>query len=328
MVADQLPSIQDVVKRMERNFGADRLREVIEEPRRILPPNGFVNPWNWWVMATSTKLSDRDTDAGYVARGVIEVLKAHESPTYFVGRDVVEAMERTDFGNAPMRDIKWGHDGILFMLPNCEELHYDSVSRVIAEDGSERVIAHRARPIGVAIANTWSVAENAPGVAILTVDNVGAVSWSFMPYRDTWQEAVDYICERDLTSPTPTRLPWQHALVDSERKALLKNCSLVFKILCLWNSERSDGSPEILRTGGTMIRRGNPRRTDKKAHDLWSGLLVNLNGALVHESDGDGAEDGKVRRHWRRGHFRNQPHGVGRALRRSVWIRPYMAGSL
>jgi len=37
--------------------------------------------------------------------------------------------------------------------------------------------------------------------------------------------------------------------------------------------------------------------------------------------------DRTVRRHWRRGHWRQQAHGTGLALRRLTWIRPAIVGS-
>lgn len=323
-----LPSIGQVVRKWEDHIGVDRLREFVKQPRRIVPPNGFNNPWHWWVMAAVTKATDKETDAGYVAQGVINRLNEHDSPTYFVGRDVVEAMERTDFGNAPMRDIKWPHEGILFMLPDCEELKYETVSE-LNRDGEPVVVRSISRPVGIAIANVWSYPEDEPGIAILVVDALGACSWSFMPYRDTWQEAIDYIRVRDSLPPVSPRKPWQTALAETEREALFKNASLVFKVMCLWNSERRDGLSEMLQTGGGMIRKGDAKRTGNKAYDLWSGLCLSLNGALSHDPDCHGEDfESKVRRHWRRGHFRNQPHGPGRAMRKSVWIRPYMAGSL
>lgn len=42
---------------------------------------------------------------------------------------------------------------------------------------------------------------------------------------------------------------------------------------------------------------------------------------------GMGSGQGHPESHWRRGHWRNQPHGVGRALRKLIWMMPIWVGA-
>lgn len=325
----ETPTVQRVIQDWEREFGEDRCRLIVDQPRRIVPPsNAFANPYYWWAMATITNNTDHGTDAGFVAGGVLSVLREHDSPTYFVGKDVVCALAQTDFGNAPMSKIEWAHDGILFMLPVCDELKYTGVTRVgePAEDGTFTTVEATMHPIGVGIAKVWSSAEKEDGIAVFVVDNFGGCEWTMMPSRDTWQEAVDELTRRDAENRRLPRKPWQSNLVESEKASLLRNCELVFKILCLWNSVRTDGQSDIVKTGGHLIRKGSSHRSGKKASDLWAGLVVSL---TKNGGECDTLEDGcGVRRHWRRGHFRQQVCGAGRLLRKSLWIRPHLVGAL
>ena len=323
------PTLDEIIGDREEIFGADELREGINPPRLIQPPSGFVDPYKWWVMAVETVIRDKGTDAEFVSRGIMDALRQHAAPTYFVSNQMIDAMEQTDFGNAPMRDIEWSHNGILFMLPERKDSYYEAVMR---DPDTGLPLTAQVRAVGIGFAKVWSAVEKGEGIAVFIVDSAGACSWALIPFMDTWQEAMDYISKRDMISmdieEAQQRYPWQSKLVDVEREAMFKNCSLIFKVLCLWNSERSDGSSEIIQQGGTLVRAGNPKRTDRKRHDLWSGILLRLDESVSeYGSDGE-ACDPKVRRHWRRGHFRNQPHGAGRSLRKSIWIRPYMAGSL
>lgn len=326
------PTLDDIVRDREAVFGVNELRDGINPPRMIQPPSGFVDPYKWWVMATEAVIRDKDTDAEFVARGVMTALRQHDAPTYFVSNEMIDAMERTDFGNAPMRDIQWGHEGMLFMLPDRPDSYYDAVmlrQSFDRDSGTGCPYKTKVRAVAIGFARVYSETEQDDGIAVFIVDSAGACSWALIPFMDTWQQAVDYIDKRDMMSDEARKhYPWQSKLADVEREALFKNCSLVFKVLCLWNSERPDGSSEIIQDGGRLLRAGNPKRKDRKKHDLWNGVVLRLNGGIGIDTDYDGAADPKMRRHWRRGHFRNQAHGAGRSLRKSIWIRPYMAGSL
>jgi len=323
---DRVPSLDDVVRDREVMFGANGLFKIVNPPRMIHPPAGFVDPYRWWVLATEIVALDRGTDAGFVSRGVIQALREHASPTYFISTELLEAMERTDFGNAPMRDIEWAHPGMLFMLPERASSYYEVVMPGMITRRAQSV---QVRAVGIGFAKVWSQSENGHGIAVFIVDSSGACSWALIPFMDTWQEAVDYISKNDMV-PDEKRVkyPWQYKLADLEKGALLTNCSLIFKVLCLWNSERSDGSSEVVKDGGRLIRAGNPKRIDRKKRDLWGGILLRLNEPVSRIIGEDKSDGHGVRRHWRRGHFRRQPHGAGRTLRKSIWIRPHMSGSL
>jgi len=323
---EKVASLDDIIRDREEMFGANGLFQIVNPPRMIHPPAGFVDPYRWWVLATETVVRDRGTDAGFVSRGVIQALREHASPTYFISTELLEAMERTDFGNAPMRDIEWAHPGMLFMLPERANSYYEVAMPDISTGRTHSV---RVRAVGIGFAKVWSATENSNGIAVFIVDSVGACSWALIPFMDTWQEAVDYIGKNDMMSDEQrARYPWQSKLADLEKGALFTNCSLIFKVMCLWNSERSDGSSEVVRDGGRLIRAGNPKRIDRKKRDLWGGILLRLNEPVSRIISDDKSDERGVRRHWRRGHFRRQPHGAGRTLRKSIWIRPHMAGSL
>jgi hypothetical protein len=89
-------------------------------------------------------------------------------------------------------------------------------------------------------------------------------------------------------------------------------------------------TPEILikKTQSTKLKER------KSAFDeLWAQGYAKIRYCKTETSesnhlftDRDINEDKKLARHWRRGHWRNQPYGAGSKQRRLMWIRPCLVG--
>lgn len=94
-----------------------------------------------------------------------------------------------------------------------------------------------------------------------------------------------------------------------------------------WQPEAPRGLIEELTGGKTP---GARRRAEMSLNSQGYGI-VHLCG-MHFRSDPDVSNEGDgfwvgVRTHWRRGHFRNQPHGPQRSLRKLVWIMPLLVNS-
>lgn len=61
-------------------------------------------------------------------------------------------------------------------------------------------------------------------------------------------------------------------------------------------------------------------KSDKPRREFWSPNVVGRNYRIQREK-GTGTH-ASPRMHFRRGHFRSQPYGVGRAERRTIWLEP------
>lgn len=94
-----------------------------------------------------------------------------------------------------------------------------------------------------------------------------------------------------------------------------------------WQPEAPRGLIEELTEGKTP---GARRRAEMSLNSQGYGI-VHLCGMHFRSEQDVGTEvDGfgvGVRTHWRRGHFRNQPHGPQRSLRKLVWIMPLLVNS-
>jgi hypothetical protein len=86
----------------------------------------------------------------------------------------------------------------------------------------------------------------------------------------------------------------------------------------------SDGAPaKLLR----QVEDGSPKEVERAHSKLWSLGHV----PIFHIGEEFGrkyrAPDAGVRAHWRKGHFRRQPHGPQMSLRKLIWLRPMLVSS-
>lgn len=77
----------------------------------------------------------------------------------------------------------------------------------------------------------------------------------------------------------------------------------------------------------------NPKESEKAKNKLASmGYIpIYFCGRKIDDqvrlAGGTLVREGGIATHWRRGHWRNQPHGPGASLRKLMWIMPTLVGS-
>lgn len=131
--------------------------------------------------------------------------------------------------------------------------------------------------------------------------------------------------------PQSGRAPW--VLAAGHEDDVRKACALLGKVLLYINcpscrkERREDKAAMLKRLAGIK----SPRKADKVARQsdrLYDYILI-TGDFEPSEPSADGGSAGRhVTAHWRRGHFRNQPHGEGRKLRRPVWIQPILVAGV
>lgn len=106
--------------------------------------------------------------------------------------------------------------------------------------------------------------------------------------------------------------------------------------LCLYVAAKGLGSKPSAKKSKKNKRKAKARKGSRVAPEYWIvGQEVKLDSRLIesakHWSESQ-ARDASTKE-WRvssqftvRGHWRNQPHGPGRSLRRRQWIHPYWKG--
>jgi hypothetical protein len=119
--------------------------------------------------------------------------------------------------------------------------------------------------------------------------------------------------------------------MDAYKRAL----KLVIHALCYLTAYPEDTEPSYEHTAPPELVTGSSS-SDSKTAERARSKLANLGYIPVHLAGRSfpehqvgpvGRAGRHVRAHWRRGHWRRQPYGEGRAFRRLVWVMPSVVGS-
>jgi hypothetical protein len=68
-----------------------------------------------------------------------------------------------------------------------------------------------------------------------------------------------------------------------------------------------------------------PAKKDKPRKEFWSPNVIGRNYRLPRQEPV--GTHSSPRLHWRRGHFRQQPYGLGRKERKQIWLEPTLVGA-
>jgi hypothetical protein len=88
----------------------------------------------------------------------------------------------------------------------------------------------------------------------------------------------------------------------------------------------------IVISGENLIERGRfekkrkPKSGEGKPLKFWSPNFLGRLYQSTLATEAGNRSASTQRMHWRRGHIKSQPHGLGHSLRKVIWIRPYRAG--
>jgi hypothetical protein len=105
---------------------------------------------------------------------------------------------------------------------------------------------------------------------------------------------------------------------DVRRKSFIEDRTLLVALLGLI------ASPGVADVSEYAPNRAERRRSQRAGIDLGAVRIINLRGASGGE---DGSGDSNYRHRWMvSGHWRSQPYGPGRTLRKPVWIAPHIKG--
>lgn len=99
---------------------------------------------------------------------------------------------------------------------------------------------------------------------------------------------------------------------------------LALKLILVMNAR-----PEQV-SRGSLLRSVKPKRTGDPRVEYWSPNVLGRSYSVATEGDTTAApgEQGHRRMHWRRGHFRQQPHGPNMSLRKTIWLEPCLVGEI
>ena len=328
-------SIGDSAAKLSELLGDGWEDDVV--PRRISPPGNYSSPKHWWAISTMKALSqkmfgDKKDDPRFSVFTTEEVqrevhmfsvthktLLDHAAPTYFVTKELIEALDRTDVEDTiPMEELNWPHEAMLFVLPR--DIRYAEACGIF----------NKTSFVAMLTLTRADHVKYGKSYIVTSVYDDGTTSYAHYPcggtYGDQMREHGDKFIMENPTDfyREEYELSIDRSRLDEDKRQINSAVRLAWKILCAMNAPN-----ETVVVGGSLLRpsrEGRGRKKDQK--ELWSPSILDISERVSVSDDPDGDGGKGVRLHWRRGHFRRQAYGTGRAQRRMVWIKPHKVGSL
>lgn len=249
----------------------------------------------------------------------------HNYPTFFVTSKILEACALT---NLPP-DMNWTEipmpfDGMTFIFEREALVHpedklevpYVSIARVRA--GHQLTHPYPGTPTGK---------MGIGGMALMTTqvapDQIFHMDFTMSESTSPLIKDIDLAAVKEYDVIDKVHL--MHSL-SAEGKQFNKWLMLLaLKLVLLMNAR-----PEQV-SMGTLQRTVKPKRSRDKPTEFWTPNIIGRSYHPPTEGDVSTAapgEQGHRRMHWRRGHFRQQPHGPNMSLRKTIWLEPMLVGEI
>jgi hypothetical protein len=246
---------------------------------------------------------------------------------------LVEAFRLTDVKNASFEGLHLPYRSFFLHFGLQPDLVFDDSSRLSPEyvDGAY-ILQTGAGTITVELTLTrpaGEVASHLPGLHI-SIDPVLAR----LGAEDAMNQAIDNSLSMGYGN-IPQLDPMYEAealrLQEAARSVLTKAASLISNALFYLSEPQDDltlkyeeGAPPALVKRALQGKPGQQQQA-KQALNTEGYAFVRYCGAhFSRHGANDGSSSELTKAHWRRGHWRNQPHGPQLTLIKRVWIRPVL----
>lgn len=233
---------------------------------------------------------------------VVRKLVEYQVPTYWLGREFLEASIRTDLPNVDGSTLHWPLPAMLFMLPQNVLLNPKGASvnfLGVALCANQRLVC-------------WTQVDELTGPPNYAIS--------------------EFIYQKILSSIRVDRIHDEFEIYaydenDPEAEQNFTTTLLVLGInlLLIMNAH-----PELIEMGQAPRPRGFSRRNVVDMEAPWTPNWIGRHYRLRREQTARTQEDGQqdsdnartLRPHWRRGHLKNQRYGTGLQQLKLVWIAP------
>ena len=296
-------------------------------PRRYQVPDGFGQPKHLAILAAAAEISaltgfrqyGPDPHAsGPIAYLALARLGALGVPTYFVGREMTEALMRTDLPEKfALEDVRWPMAAMQICLPHgglVDGLGHSYTTMVIAQVDAN--IAYRIVP------EIEDPGVTAPSTAIVTLafspTATGVACW----HHELNSDPVTIGSVDDFVRPVQSA---EDRSGDDASRAFADTC----RRLALQVMMAMVARPEMIEI--EALARPPKIKGGKEIHPgLWTPNFIGraYRAKIAAPTEGEGeAEAGKKRTHWRRGHFRNYLIARGFKEDKTLWIEPMLVNA-
>jgi hypothetical protein len=228
---------------------------------------------------------------------MMNTLIEHAMPQMWISKEMADAIKQT----TPPIDLDWTtmqlpFPAMIFMLPRGAIVH--------PKDGDVRFLAYYRL--------TGSGGDGSQVIQLYTLCNTLQGS--------TFLGCEGKIIPRDILS-YKVEVDAGASMTTEDNNVQKEALHLIFGALLVMAAR-----PNLV-TEPQLINRvpGKKREAPK---EFWSCRVLGENYKIRREHVDLGGHHSSPRFHWVRGHWRDQPHGPGRELRKLLWIEPFTKGDL
>jgi hypothetical protein len=327
---------KDVQERYEKDH-PDLLQKCV--PRRYIPPGGYANPLYLYTQMASHIFVEPNAGHQVASNTQVATWKALEMevPTYFVGREFIEAVAATAAPkNMLISDMRFPLDSMAFVLPlEFSRQYFGILVPFIVISRIPKGLTHPPQRLerwvtnsGGDIYGTKLEKDRVVVYSPVLIKNV-PIDYSSCYETDTkiedaissQTELKEYIRDLDPTSEFAKVLKTQTMFTDEQEKELNgKVMALAIKLVLMMVAR-----PTLVESS-TLQRKASSKRGKTKS-ELWSPNIIGWKYRIKREIDpstvGTG---GSVRLHWRGGHFRWQPFMENLSYEKLLWIEATLVG--
>lgn len=296
-------------------------------PRHISPPGGYIAPRHWWSACFAAIHPDivvadglYPKDLRICVANAVSMMRGLNGPTYFPSKELIEALDNTDINDIDFRDIKFPADAMMFMLPNEPQyMKYDmdyggqnmSVYPVCVS------LSRFQSPLRTDDGSTSSLKER-PVLEGTMLDSKGDIGWVRIPCEGAWSDTMKRYGSDMVYDRMGMRVdPKENPVVEKDSAQTQWAFRMAVKLLIAMNTIGDLHIPEPKLARAANIKKGR--------REMWQGQVMTLARAVSSEAGGSHASP---RFHLRRGHIRQQRHGVANQLTKVMWIKPTWVGKL
>lgn len=319
-------------------------------PKRIIPPNGYLNPkyfaftlWSEYMVGFESELNMLPHVTG-LANCLMHL--EYRVPTYFVRSEFAQAVAQTeppeDF---KFSEIQWPLPAMLFVLPTDFVLNYFgfmcpfiSVTRLSAGiypnklknlppcelpvkgvNGFDNKV-DRITIVYPVYSATVAVPVDYTGSYPLTM-NVNKMANA--PFQDATYMEEARARERLTDFVLPRHDKGLPAEGEEEKTFNAKVQAFAVKIMLVLNAAHN-----VTKIGG--VARPEKTKKGRRVDELWHPNLIgwDYRARRIDPAQGAHGTHASPRMHWRRGHMRNQPYGhkpwSEDSPKRITWIEPVL----
>lgn len=254
--------------------------------------------------------------------------------------DLTEAFLRSDLGEAHVSDIRLPYPALYLRFNSTEPILFDGRR---ALDGCYVFLGKDSRFIGLMLAgvrqDTWPDIGDIGYQASIDLSNPNsllsdAVAQAYELQMRQFAEMDEQAArERGIQSENIEKP--QERLFAKAHESMMELLRLVGNALLFLSAYPdeveegwTEGAPREL---VEITERGRPKQRRETFDELWQMGYTKVRycgrSSQMHTQQLDAPTPGKLSRHWRRGHWRRQPHGPGLRERKLIWIRPVLVGS-